>query len=88
MNTFIQRFTGKIKGVIKGFDRAVFKGCLRPIAYADGAMAFLRYRGVLNKNYKQWAMAQSEMLAEGADRYARKTCGQGIEPIASSRVRK
>ena len=47
---------------IKGFDRAVFKGCLRPSAYANGAMAFLRYRGVLNKNYKQWAMAQSEML--------------------------
>lgn len=88
MNTFIQRFTGKIKGVIKGFDRAVFKGCLRPIAYADGAMAFLRYRGVLNKNFKQWAMAQSEMLEQGAERYARKTCGQGIEPIASSRERK
>lgn len=66
MNTFIQRFTGKIKGVIKGFDRIVFKGCLRPIAYADGAMAFLRWRGVLNKNYKPWMMAQSDMLTEAA----------------------
>ena len=88
MHSFIQRFRNKINGVISGFDRIVFKGCFRPIAYADGAMAFLRYRGVLNKNYKQWAMAQSDMLEQNADRYARKTCGQGIEPIASSHKRK
>jgi hypothetical protein len=36
---FVQRFRNKIKGVSSGFDRIIFKGCLRPIAYADGAMA-------------------------------------------------
>jgi len=88
MHSFVQRFSDKIKGVITGFDRIVFKGCFRPIVYADGAMAFLRQRGVLNKNYKPWMMAQSHLLSESADRYALKTCGQGIEPIASSNERK
>lgn len=35
MNTFAQRFSGKIKGVTSGFDRIVFKGCLRPLMFAD-----------------------------------------------------
>jgi len=30
MNSFVQRFSNKIKGIITGFDRIVFKGCLRP----------------------------------------------------------
>ena len=59
MHSFIQRFRNKINGVISGFDRIVFKGCFRPIAYADGAMAFLRYRGVLNKTTSNAILAAS-----------------------------
>ena len=29
MHSFVQRFRDKIKGVINGFDRIVFKGCIR-----------------------------------------------------------
>ncbi|TAL44341.1 MAG: hypothetical protein EPN89_14170 [Methylovulum sp.] len=88
MDTFVQRFAGKIKGVITGFDRIVFKGCLRPLMFADGAMAFLRSRGVLNKNYKAWVMEQSETLATQADRYAHSICGRGVVPIPSCHERK
>ena len=88
MDSFVQRFAGKIKGVISGFDRIVFKGCLRPLMLADGAMAFLRSRGVLNKDYKVWVMAQSEALVEAANNYARSTCGRGITPISSCHERK
>ena len=88
MNTFVQRFGGKIKGVISGFDRIVFKGCLRPLMFADGAMAFLRSRGVLNKDYKNWVIAQSAALVTAADAYARSTCGRGITPIPSCHERK
>ena len=88
MDTFVQRFAGKIKGVISGFDRIVFKGCLRPLMFADGAMAFLRSRGVLNRDYKTWVMAQSEAWMETANNYARSTCGRGITPIASGNERK
>ena len=49
MDTFVQRFAGKIKGVISGFDRIVFKGCLRPLMFAEGAMSFFRSRGAQHK---------------------------------------
>ena len=77
MDSFVQRFAGKIKGVITGFDRIVFKGCLRPLMFADGAMAFLRSRGVLNKNYKAWVTARSEAMIEAANNYARRPVGTG-----------
>ena len=54
METFLQQFGLKIKGVLTGFDRIVFKGCLRHLSYADGAARFLERRGVLNKDYKAW----------------------------------
>ena len=49
METFLQQFGSKIKGVLTGFDRIVFKGCLRHLAYAEGAARFLAGRGVLKK---------------------------------------
>ena len=88
MDSFVQRFAGKIKGVISGFDRIIFKGCLRPLMFADGAMSFFRSRGVLNKDYKAWVMAQSEALVEAANNYARSTCGHGVTPISSCHERK
>lgn len=63
METFLQRFRDKIKGVITGFDRIVFKGCLRPLMFAEGAMAFFRSRGVLNKEYKSWVVAQWHLVS-------------------------
>ena len=88
MDTFLQRFADKVKGVITGFDRMVFKGCIRPLMFADGAMSFLRGQGVLNKNYKSWMMEQSAVMVEAAERYARATTGHGVEAIRSSKERK
>ncbi|MBV5332247.1 hypothetical protein JZU54_01425 [bacterium] len=48
--------------VFTGFDRIVFKGCIRQLAYADGAARFLAGRGVLNKDYKAWMAGQSSAL--------------------------
>jgi hypothetical protein len=88
MDNFLQRFAGQIKGVITGFDRIVFKGTIRPLMFADGAMGFLRSRGVLNKGYKDWVMEQSVALVTAAERLAQRACGRGIEPIRSSQERK
>lgn len=88
METFLQRFAGKVKGVITGFDRIVFKGCIRPLMFAAGAMSFLRGRGVLNKDYKDWMMQQSAVMVETAERYARTNTGRGIDAIRSSKERK
>jgi len=80
--------TAWYKGYIKGFDRIVFKGSLRPIAYAIGMQAFLKSQGVLNKNYKEWVTAQSTKIIEAAHEYSQKTCGRDIIYIPSCNVRK
>jgi hypothetical protein len=88
VETFLQKFGHRIKGVLTGFDRLVFKGLLRPIAFAAGAQSFLAMRGVLNKDYKEWMLGQTAELVQAVDRHARVACGRGIVSIASSHTRK
>jgi len=88
MDTLLHMFGTKIKGYIKGFDRIVFKGSLRPIAYAIGMQAFLRSQGVLNKNYKEWVTTQSVAIVEAANQYSRENCGFDIKYISSCNERK
>ena len=88
METFLQKFGSKIKGVLTGFDRIVFKGCIRQLAYADGAARFLAGRGVLNKDYKAWMLAQSAALVAACERLALERTGVGITHIPSLRERK
>jgi len=66
----------------------VFKGCLRHLAYAEGAARFLAGRGVLNKDYKAWMLAQSAALVAACERLAREQTGTGIAHIPSLRERK
>jgi len=88
MDSFLQRFAGQIKGALAGFDRIVFKGCVRPSMYAAGAMAFLRARGALDKGCKDWMPGQSAALCAAAESIAQRTGGRGVEPIRSSLARK
>lgn len=88
MDTLLHRFGEKIKGCIEGFDRIVFKGTLRPIAYALGMQAFLQSHGVLNKNYKDWVTNQSAAIIQSANGYSQKQCGNDILYIPSSHTRK
>ena len=88
MDTFVQRFSDKIKGCITGFDRIVFKGCIRPLMFAAGAQGFFQYRGILNKDYKTWVRSHSTRMIDAAEAYARKSCGRGITPIPSCHERK
>jgi len=88
MDTLLHRFEEKIKGVIEGFDRIVFKGMIQPIMHAAGMQSFLVARKVLNKDFKEYAMAQSKLIVESADEIAMKQCGCGISYIPSVTERK
>lgn len=88
METFLQQFGSKIKGVLTGFDRIVFKGCLRHLAYAEGAARFLAGRGVLNKDYKAWMLAQSAALVGACERLALERTGARIAHVPSLHARK
>jgi len=88
MDTLLHKFSSIIKGSIEGFDRLVFKGTLKPIAYALGMQAFLKTHGVLNKDYKDWVIKQSSAIIESAEAYSQKHCGKGIIYIPSINTRK
>lgn len=75
MDILLHRFGAIIKGSIEGFDRLVFKGTLKPLAYALGMQAFLRTKNVLNKDYKDWVTKQSAAIIESAESYSQKHCG-------------
>ena len=88
MDTLFHRFADKIKGILIGFDRIVFKGTIQNICYPKGIEMFLNGHGVLNKDYKDWLMKQSAVIIKDAEDYSKSLKGKGIQYIASSSVRK
>lgn len=88
MDTLFHKFAGIVNGVIKGFDRIVFKGHIRPILFAAGMQILLRTQGVLNKDYKDWVTTQSKRIIESATEYSRNHCGHDIQYISSCNERK
>jgi hypothetical protein len=88
MDTLLHRFDGKIKGVVEGFDRIVFKGFLLPLCHAAGMQLFLMKQGVLNKNYKDWVQERSAIIIRDAEEFTRTQCGYDVEYLPSYHIRK
>lgn len=88
MDTLLHRFGGLIKGVMEGFDRIVFKGTLKPLAYAAGMEAILHSHGVLNKDYKDWILGKSTAIIRDARNFVLDQCGSDIQYLPSSNLRK
>ena len=88
MNVFVAKFRDMIKGIITGFDRIVFKGSILPLAHAAGAMSFCQAHGIRNKDFKRWAMDQTAVVVDSAQRYAVNHCDRGIQAIVYSKTRK
>jgi len=84
---FIQRHADKVIGVLSGFDRLVFRGTLRRIAFVDGLMAFLGWKHVLLKHFGAYAHAVSERIKTASCQAARDQ-GRPIQYLASSRTSK
>jgi hypothetical protein len=72
MKRFIQRFSDKIIGVLSGFDRLVFRGNLRRVAFPEGLMSLLWHRRVLLKDYSAYVTDVTEQLKEASYEAARK----------------
>ncbi len=88
MDTILHKYTDKIKGIIEGFDRIVFKGILMPIVYAAGMQCFLKSRNILNKDFKNYAIAQSQAIIQSAETLSKSHCGSDITYILSHKERK
>jgi len=88
MDTLLTRFSTKVNGVITGFDRIVFKGIVRPIMHSAGMESFLIARKVLNKDFKNYVMEQSQAIIKSAEAIAKEQSGHGITYIPSMNERK
>ena len=88
MDILLNRFSGKVNNIITGFDRIVLKGMVMPIMYAVGMTSFLIARGVLNKDFKSYAIKQSQAIVQSAEEIAKAQDGRGIGYIPSYKVRK
>ena len=88
MDTLLNKFSAKVNNIITGFDRIVFKGIVRPIVYAAGMTSFLMARGIKNKDFKDYAVAQSQAIVRSAEEYSKREHGSGIEYIPSLNTRK
>ena len=66
MHEFIAKHQDKIAGTLSGFDRLVFRGHLRSIAYPDGMMSYLWTNQVLLKNFGDHVEKVTERLKEAS----------------------
>ena len=63
---FLERHSDKITGVLSGFDRIVFRGYLKYLAYTAGFEAFLVCQGVLFKEFSKYVQTTTELLKEAS----------------------
>ena len=62
MDTFIQKYRPQIKGSLSGWDRIVFRGFIRTLAYAHGMATYLQRIGCLLKDFGEFAQLKTEQL--------------------------
>jgi hypothetical protein len=87
MKSFIQRFGGKILGVLHGFDRVRFRGTKRFLANVKGMVNFLWQERVLLKDFKGYASAITERVRQAGEEVAVRQ-GRPVEYFASSKTDK
>jgi len=87
METFVQKHARDVTGVMNGFDRLVFRGTLRRLAYRDGMMAYLWAAGVLLKDFAKHVMSVSTRLKKESQALASRA-GRPVVYLASSRTDK
>lgn len=66
MHEFIAKHNEQIAGVLSGFDRMVFRGTLRRIAYPFGLQGYLWANQVLLKDFGAHAQKLSETVKTAA----------------------
>jgi hypothetical protein len=70
MQAFLNRHRQKIIGVLHGYDRLLFRGCLRSISYSNGLGNFLAAHGVRYAQFGAFAQRLSDQLKIQAQKVA------------------
>jgi hypothetical protein len=84
MQDFTAKYADKIQGVLSGFDRLIFRGTLRKIAYEFGMKGYLWANHVLLKDFGSHANEISERVKEASLRCVQEA-GRPIQYLPSSK---
>lgn len=87
MERFVKRHEGRIKGIISGFDRILFRGTIPSINYREGLERWLWSQGVPLKDFAPFVEKVSKRLKENAESIARKA-GRPFEYLYSPQASK
>jgi hypothetical protein len=87
VNSFVQQHRSDVIGVLSGFDRLVFRGTVRPVAYAEGMRRFLSAKGVLLKDFGAFAEAASSRVKQASLEVAERV-GCPVQYLGSAAGRK
>ena len=87
MHEFIARHRDQITGTLSGFDRLVFRGTLRSIAYVDGMQSYLNRNGVLLKDFDTHVRQVSDQVEKASLAMAQKM-GRPVRYLPSSQTSK
>jgi len=64
MHRFTTKYADRLVGTLSGFDRLVFRGTLRRLAFVEGLQGYLSARKVLLKEFGAHVQAVSERVKE------------------------
>ena len=70
MNPFIQKHSATVTGILSGFDRLVFRGYLKSLAYPAGMKSYLYSAGVLLKDFAQFVQFSTRQIVTAATEVA------------------
>jgi hypothetical protein len=87
MNALVPRNVNHVIGVLSGWDRLVFRGTLRMLAFAGGMAAYLSRTGTLLKNFGDHAQAMTDQLIQASLQRA-EAAGRPVQYLQSPSVRK
>jgi hypothetical protein len=76
MNQFTAKYSDHIAGTLSGFDRLVFRGTLRQIAFVNGLEMYLAFVGVLFKDFMAHALGMTNQIKAA---WAERCKAEGIE---------
>lgn len=67
MEEFIQGLGDKVIGVLRGFDRVLFRGTLRQFAWDKALAAYLNSNDVLLKDFGKWSSGVTERIRAASE---------------------
>lgn len=87
MNALVPKNADHVIGVLTGWDRLVFRGTLRMLAFAGGMAAYLSRIGVLLKDFGDHAQAMTDRLIQASLKRA-EAAARPVTYLQSPSIRK